>query len=202
MRVHTLIVLTLATALIAPTSRAEVEVYFGTVRRIANQDDPVKEGRKAYVVVDRNQKRIGVVTYGRDSLGKRHDFPTITNVDFLEFGRSDAKVEDVFAFAKAIDSFGAPGGGGYNAVFLHGRQVPVVVSVSGLTKNVQPRAGTLTGTIAGAAVTILGTVFTQDTVAVTFHQKRTVEANGGASTVDTTIQHLVGVIEALGYVVK
>jgi hypothetical protein len=201
MKVHTLF-LTLAAAFIAQTSRAEVEVYFGTVRRTANQDDPVREGRKAYVVVDRNQKRIGVVTYGRDSLGKRHDFPTIINIDFLEFGRSDGKVEDVFAFAKALNSFGDPGGGGYNSVFLHGKQVPVIVSVSGTTKNVQPRAGTLTGTISGAAVTILGTIFNQDTFTVTFHQKRTVEANGGASTVDTTIQHLVGVIEALGYVSK
>jgi hypothetical protein len=201
MKVHTLL-LALAAALVTPTSRAEVEVYFGTVKRTANRDDPANEGRKAYIVVDRNQKRIGVVTYGRDSLGKRHDFPTITNVDFLEFGRDDGKVEDVFAFAKVTNSFSDPGGGGYNAVFLHGRQIPVIVSVSGTTKNVQPRAGKLTGTIAGAAVTLFGPLFNQDTFAVTFNQKRTVEANGGASTVDATIQQLVGVIEALGYVSK
>lgn len=188
--------------LVAPCARAEVVVYFGTVQHFAVNDDPVVQSRKTYVVVDRFQKRVGLMSYGRDVIGKRHDSPEIDNVDFLPFPRGDGQTEDGFAIAVAQGSFSAVGGGGYAGLFLHGLEVPVAISVSGTTENVQPRAKVLTGTNAGAGVSILGGLYRCDIYKVTFNKKLTIEANGANDTVDTAMAHLVGLLEAAGYVSK
>ena len=140
------------------------------------------------------------MSYGRDPLGKHHDFPVVKDVDYLTFPRGDGKLEDAFATTTAQDTFTTPTGGGYSAIFIHGTRVPLVVSVSGAVKNVQARAKVLIGTNAGAATTILGAFYGQDTFTVKFDQKHTIEENGGGATVDAAIAHLVGVLEAMGYV--
>ena len=85
---------------------------------------------------------------------------------------------------------------------MHGVRVPLVVSITGDVKNLQSRAKVLGGSNAGAATTILGAFYRYDSFSVAYNQKRTVEANGAGFTATTAIAHLVGVIEAMGYVSK
>jgi hypothetical protein len=199
---RTLSLVLLAALLLAPCAHAEVIVYFGKVQRLATGDDPPVQKRKAFVVVDQFQKKVAIVTYGRDVIGKRHDFATVEDVDYFTFPRTDGKEEDGFAIATVQGSFSGPSGGGYSGLFLHGARVPLVVSVSGDVKNLQPRAKLLTGTNAGAATTFLGAFYRADSFNVAYNQKRTIEANGAGSTAAAAIAHLVGVIEAMGYVSK
>ena len=183
--------------------RAEVLVYAGTVRRLATGDEPSAQKRKTYVVVDQFQKRIAVMSWGRDPLGKRHDFPDIQNVDYLTFARSDGTgLEDGFATATANGTFSAPTGGGYGSIFLHGLQVPVTIAVNGATKIVQPRAKVLTGHVAGAATTIFGAFYSEDQYAVKLDAKHTIQANGAGQSVDAAMAQLVGEVEAAGFVEK
>ena len=189
-----------ALLLTASGARAEVLVYSGSLQRLATRNDPPAQKRKAFVVVDQFQKKIAIVSYGRDPLGKHHDFPVVQDVDYLTFPRGDGKLEDGFATTTALGTFEGPSGGGYSAIFAHGTRVPLVVSVSGDVQNVQSRAKVLIGTNAGAATTILGAFYGQDTFTVKFDQKRTIEENGAGATVDAAIAHLVGVLEAMGYV--
>jgi hypothetical protein len=82
----------------------------------------------------------------------------------------DGGLEDGFATTRAVGTFEGPSGGGYAAIFAHGTRVPLVVSVTGNVQNVQSRAKVLIGT------------------------------NAGAATIDAAIAHLIGVLEAMGYV--
>jgi hypothetical protein len=190
-----------STHLLAPaTTFAEVLVYQGTVQHLETNDDPPIQRRKAFVVVDQNQRRGAFMTWGRDVLGKRHDFPTIGPLDFVPFPRTDGVLEDGFATATAIRTFTDPAGGGYSTIFLHGPRVPVVIAVSGDTKVVQPRAKVLVGTNAGAATTILGAFYRFESYKLKLNEKLTIEANGGGSSVDVEMTHLVGVVEAMGFV--
>lgn len=189
--------------LLVPSVHAEVLVYSGTVRRLATGDEPSAQKRKTYVVVDQFQKRVGVMSWGRDVIGKRHDFPDIRAVDYVTFPRSDGTgLEDGFATATANGTFTGPTGGGYGSVFLHGLQVPVTIAVNGDAKIVQPRAKLLTGHVAGAATTILGAFYSEDQYTVKLDVKRTVQANGAGQSVDAAMAQLVGEIEAAGFVEK
>ena len=194
----------LATVLLLSSARshAEVLVYSGTVQRLATSDVPPAQNLKTFVVVDQNQRRAGFLTWGRDALGKRHDFPAIGALDYVTFPRTDGGSEDGFATATATDTFTSPSGGGYSGVFLHGPRVPVTIAVIGATKQVQPRAKTLVGSDAGAATTFLGGIYRYDSYKLKLSEKLTVEANGGGSTVDQEMTHLVGVVEAMGFVEK
>jgi hypothetical protein len=194
---RTLSLVLLAALVLVPRAHAEVVVYFGKVQRLATGDDPPVQKRKAYVVVDQFQKKVAVVTYGRDVIGKRHDFATVEDVDYFTFPRTDGKQEDGFATATVLGSFSGPSGGAYAGVFLHGARVPLVVSVSGDVENLQPRAKVLTGGNAGAATTILGAFYRYDSFNVVYNKKRTIEANGAGSTAAAAIAHLVGVLEAM-----
>ncbi len=196
----TRIVIGLVLLSIASTVHAEVLVYAGSLQRLATGDDPAAQKRKAFVVVDQFQKKIVIVSYGRDPLGKHHDFPVVEAVDYLAFPRGDGQLEDGFATTTAQNTFESPTGGGYSAIFIHGTRVPLVVSISGDVKNVQARAKVLTGLHAGAATTILGAFYGQDSLTVKFDQKRTIEENGAGSTVDAAIAHVVGFLESKGYV--
>jgi len=191
-----------ALLLIASSVRAEVLVYSGSLQRLATGDDPSGQKRKVFVVVDQFQKKVAILSYARDVIGKRHDFPTVDDIDYLTFPRTDGKQEDGFAIATSLGSFLGPSGGGYSGTFLHGLRVPVVVSVTGDVKNFQPRAKVLIGTTAGAATTILGAFYRYDSFSVTFNQKHTIEENGAGATAAAAIAHLAGVVEAMGYVSK
>jgi hypothetical protein len=163
---------------------------------------PSAQKRKAYVVVDQFQKEFSLVSWGKDTIGKRHDFPVTSSIDFLPFQRSDGVDEDGYVFATAVRTFSDPSGGGYAGLFAHGVRVPVVVSVTGAVKNMQPRAKILAGTVASAAVTFLGTYDNYDAFTVKYDQKLTIEANGGGSSVTSAMMHLVGLLEATGYISK
>ena len=200
---RTTLIAVVALLALVSSVHAEVLVYSGTVRRLATGDEPSAQKRKTYVVVDQFQKRIAVMSWGRDPLGKRHDFPDVRNVDYLTFPRSDGTgLEDGFATATAIGTFTGVGGGGYGSVFLHGLQVPVTIAVNGDTKIVQPRAKLLTGHVAGAATTILGAYYSEDEYTVKLDGKHTIQANGAGQTVDAAMAQLVGEIEAAGFVEK
>jgi hypothetical protein len=196
------VIVGLALVLAAARAHAEVLVYSGSVQRLATSDDPSVQKRKAFVVVDQFQKKFVLVSYGRAAIGKRHDFAAVEDVDFFTFPHADGKLEDGFAATTAQGSFQGQSGGGYSAIFLHGTEVPLVVSVTGDVKNIQARAKVLTGTTAGAATTILGAFYRQDSIKVKFDQKRTIEENGAGSTAAAAIAHVVGVLEAAGYVSK
>jgi hypothetical protein len=189
-------VVALAVLLAAPCARAEVLIYYGSLQRLGTRNSPPRQKRKVYVVVDQNQKQFAIMSWGKDVLGKTHDFPQPTSIDFVQFP-SDDGLEDGYAFTTALSNFDSLGG--YSALFMHGTEVPVVVSVSGTLKNVQPRAKTLVGTNASAATTIFGAYYNYDSFTVKYDQTLTVEANGGGSSVAVAMTHLVGLVEAMGY---
>jgi hypothetical protein len=188
--------------LLTSSARAEVLIYTGTIQHLATSELPSVQKRKAYVVFDQFQKEFAVLSWGKDIIGKRHDVPISTFLDYLTFPRSDGMDEDGYAFATAQATLGTPGGGGYRGIFIHGARVPLVVSVTGNVKNIQPRAKTLTGVIAGSAVGLLGALSNYDGLTLKYDEKLTVEANGGNSSVDVAMAHLVGLVEAMGYVSK
>jgi hypothetical protein len=191
-------IVALALLLAAPCARAEVLIYYGSLLRLSTRDSPPTQKRKVYVVVDQNQKQFAILSWGKTVLGKHHDFPQPTSIDFLQFP-SDDGLEDGYAFTTSQPTFDGPSGGGYSSMFLHGTEVPVIVSVSGTLKNVQPRAKTLIGTNASAATTFLGAYYNYDSFTVKYAQQLTVEANGGGSSVAIALAHLVGLVEAMGY---
>lgn len=198
---------TLALALVALLSSAaavpaEVLVYSGSVDRFASGDVPPVQKLKAFVVLDQFQRRGAFLTWGKDALGKRHDFPSIGPLDYLTFPRSDGGDEDGFATAAASATFTTPTGGGYTAVFLHGPRVPATIGVVGNTKIVQPRAKKLVGSNAGGATTFLGAYYRYETYKLKLNEKLTIQANGSSSTVDQAIANLVGIVEAMGFVEK
>lgn len=197
-----LVIVALVLLVHASSASAEVLVYSGTVQHLATGDDPSSQSRKTYVVVDQFNKRIGFMSWGRDAIGKQHDVPDIRNIDYLGFPRGDGLVEDGYASATALGTFTGVGGGGYAGLFIHGPQAPLVVSIAGTVKNIQPRAKVLTGTDAGAATTFLGAFYTCNTYKVAFDQKLTVQANGADDTVDSAMAQLVGLVEAMGYVAR
>jgi len=192
----------LALLLTAPAAHAEVLIYSGTVQHLSTMDLPAAQKRKAYVVFDQGQKTFATMSWGKDIIGKRHDIPITTTLDYLTFSRSDGVDEDGYAFAFVQSTLGDPGGGGYRGMFFHGARVPLVVSMSGSVKNLEPAAKTLSGVIAGAAVGLLGGQLGYDAYALKYEQKLTIEANGGNSSVDVAMAHLVGLVEAMGYVNK
>lgn len=186
----------------ASSVRAEVLVYSGTIQHMLTIDSPSVQKRKAYVVFDQTHKSFAILSWGKDVIGKRHDVPVAMVLDYLMFARSDGVDEDGYAFATAQGTLGDPGGGGYRGMFFHGARVPVGVSMSGSVKNVQPRAKVLTGVVAGAAVGLLGAQSSYDAFSLKYQEKLTIEANGGNSSVDVAMAHLVGLVEAMGYVSK
>lgn len=192
----------LAVLLTTSSAQGEVLIYTGTVQHLATSELPSVQKRKAYIVFDQSQKTFALMSWGKDIIGKRHDVPITTFLDYLTFPRSDGMDEDGYAFATAQATLGNPGGGGYRGIFIHGARVPLVISVTGAVKNVQPRAKVLTGVIAGAAVGLLGALSNYDGLTVKYDQQLTVEANGGNSSVDVAMAHLVGLVEAMGYVSK
>ena len=185
---------------VALPARAEVLVYGGNLQRFSSGDDPALQKRKAFLVVDQDHGKFSIVSYGRSKLGQHHDFPAVNDIDYLAFPRGDGGVEDGFATTINDGLFTGVGGGGYGATIVHGTRVPLVISVTGDVKNVQPRAKVLTGTNFGAATTLFGAFYNQDTFTVKFDQTRTIEENGAGSTVDAAIAHVVGFLESKGYV--
>lgn len=181
---------------------AEVLVYSGSVDRFASGDDPPVQKLKAFVVLDQNQRRGGFLTWGKDALGKRHDFPTIGPLDYLGFPRTGGAIEDGWATATATNTYTAPGGGGYGGIFLHGTRVPATIGVVGDTKIVQPRAKKLVGASTGSATTIFGAFYRYETYKLKLNEKLTIQANGSGSTADQATANLVGVVEAMGFAQK
>lgn len=108
----------------APAASAEVLVYSGSVDRFASSDAPAAQKLKAFVVLDQFQRRGGFLTWGKDALGKRHDFPSIGPLDYLGFPRTGGGLEDGWATGNASGTFTGPSGGGYSSIFLHGPESP------------------------------------------------------------------------------
>ncbi len=187
---------------LAPAAGAEVLVYSGKVQRLMTNDIPPLQTRKTYLVLDQIQRKFCVLSWGKDVIGKRHDFPIIDNLDYFVFPRSDGKIEDGYAVAQATRTFNDLSGGAYAGIFLHGVRVPVTISVIGDVKNVQDRAKALVGTNAAGATTILGPLYRFDAFNVKLNEKETIAANGFGSTIDAVVAHLVGVVESMGYVSK
>src|SRR5262249_34451468 len=142
------------------------------------------------------------LSWGKDVIGKRHDFPLIDHVDYFIFPRTDGEIEDGYAVSQVIGTFNGVSGGAYSGIFIHGVRVPVVISVIGDVKNTQDRAKVLVGSNAAGATTILGPLYRYDSFNVKLNSKETIAANGFGSTIDAVVAHLVGVVESMGYVSK
>lgn len=181
-------------------ARAEVFIYYGTLRAKTDYD-AVKPGLpsvKEYVIIDYDAGKLVEVTFFQNKVARKYNPVSVTTPGMMvaQSSRSttDTLITNAFAGGTAPDDFGAI------AFLLRGKNVSLVTRQSPLQKKAE-RPKTLTGTAFSVLATPDGQRrFAQKTVAVAFQAKATISANEANKTIETVANDIVEALKGAGFV--